>query len=106
MKAKKIGGLITADMVEEGTELTLVDDIIITEKMTEKGNQTYRSIKVLLPNGEEKLANVGMMSWNSFIDVFGDETELWAGKKVRCEIKSNQKGKYVVLMPSEKEISF
>ena len=76
---------------KDGDVLVVLD----AGQTTEGEFGTQHVFKIRLPNNEEKNLSFNQTSINHLIEIYGDETEKWAGLNVKVwAIKQNVAGKF------------
>jgi len=90
---KKMSG----QWAKQGVDFKNNDIIKILDSGTEQEGQygTQVVFRINVPSGEERLMPFNQTSLNNLIDYFGEDSEKWAGQKVRIElIKQNVGGQF------------
>ena len=93
-------GLLSLKHVTHGMRLKIVEDAYVTASAT--NGKEYWNAKVELPDGSHKLANVGGITGDLFVEAWGMETQDWVGKYVHVDIRTsrNTGNEYIVLVPA------
>ena len=94
-------GLLSIEHIKDGDILKIIEEAYMT--VSKSNNKEYWNAKVELPDGSHKLANVGGITGDLFMDAWGDETQNWAGKLVKVDIRISKAtgNEYIVLVPYE-----
>jgi hypothetical protein len=90
MKLKRLSDYLSGEDVETGDVVTIIGEPTLRPKEETGFNRDTFSIKVVLPDGDEREWTLNKTTYNALFDAFGDESRDWLNRQVRIR-KTQQK---------------
>lgn len=93
VRVSDLDEFLHGDTVENGAIVEIVGKAIFVSAEDSTFDRPYLQILVKLPNGKQKIWTPNKTSLRNLAKVFGDDTDLWAGKRAKITVaKQNVRG--------------